>query len=107
MPDDTPDTPLTPEELRRVTFAEAFRGYHPGRVDELIERAADDLATGRPLDWLPAPGHVRRCFRGYRRADVDHLLERLRSRAGRPGGPPSTSPPPPTPGERRPDPPTD
>ena len=72
-------TPLRPEDLRQATFAEAFRGYHPGRVDELIDRAADDLSAGRPLDWLPAPGGIRRCFRGYRRADVDRLVEQLRS----------------------------
>jgi DivIVA domain-containing protein len=86
------DTPPTPEELSRATFAEAFRGYHPGRVDQLIERAAADLAAGRPLDWLPAPGRVRRCFRGYRRADVDLLLGRLRSSAA--AATPSTSPAP-------------
>src|SRR5215207_5937808 len=74
-------TPLTAEDLRRATFAEAFRGYHPGHVDQVIERAAEDLSAGRPLDWLPAPGGIRRCFCGYRRADVERLLERLRSAA--------------------------
>lgn len=69
----------TAEDLRRVTFPEAFRGYHPGQVDDLLERAAVDLQAGRPLDWLPAAGALRRCFRGYRPAEVDRVLERIRT----------------------------
>ena len=68
----------TAEDLRRVTFPEAFRGYHPGQVDDVLERAAGDLEAGRGLEWLPAAGELRRCFRGYRAAEVNGVLDRLR-----------------------------
>jgi DivIVA domain-containing protein len=92
MPD---DASLTPDDLRRAVFREAFRGYHPGRVDGLLERAASDLEAGRPLDWLAGAGKLRRCFRGYQRTEVDRLVERLRSSAAaRPAPTPTPTPTP-------------
>lgn len=52
--DDRPDSrvqaegPLTGEDLRRVRFTTAFRGYRMSEVDALLERLAHELDAARP-----------------------------------------------------------
>lgn len=49
--DDRPDAavpangPLRPEDLRRVRFSLAFRGYRMSEVDALLDRLASELET--------------------------------------------------------------
>ena len=49
--DDRPDSvvqadgPLTADDLRRVRFSTAFRGYRMAEVDALLDRLADELAA--------------------------------------------------------------
>lgn len=51
--DDRPDSrvqaegPLTGEDLRRVRFTTAFRGYRMSEVDTLLARLADELEIAR------------------------------------------------------------
>jgi DivIVA domain-containing protein len=51
--DDRPDSrvqaegPLTGEDLRRVRFTTAFRGYRMSEVDALLERLARELDASR------------------------------------------------------------
>jgi DivIVA domain-containing protein len=51
--DDRPDSrvqaegPLTAEDLRRVRFTTAFRGYRMSEVDGLLERLASELDAAR------------------------------------------------------------
>lgn len=51
--DDRPDArvqaegPLTGEDLRRVRFTTAFRGYRMSEVDTLLARLADELDAAR------------------------------------------------------------
>jgi DivIVA domain-containing protein len=51
--DDRPDSrvqaegPLTPEDLRRVRFSTAFRGYRMSEVDSLLDRLAEELDAVR------------------------------------------------------------
>jgi DivIVA domain-containing protein len=51
--DDRPDArvqaegPLTSEDLRRVRFTTAFRGYRMSEVDTLLARLADELDAAR------------------------------------------------------------
>lgn len=51
--DDRPDSrvqaegPLTGEDLRRVRFTTAFRGYRMSEVDALLERLARELDAAR------------------------------------------------------------
>lgn len=51
--DDRPDArvqaegPLTGEDLRRVRFTTAFRGYRMAEVDALLERLAHELDAAR------------------------------------------------------------
>jgi DivIVA domain-containing protein len=53
-PPGLPDGPVTPEALREVRLPVSVRGYRMADVDELIERAAAELAAGtRPR---PTPG---------------------------------------------------
>ena len=45
------DRPLTPEDLRRVRFSLAFRGYRPAEVDALLDRLAQERGhAARPED---------------------------------------------------------
>ncbi len=54
--DDRPDVrvqaegPLTGDDLRRVRFTTAFRGYRMSEVDALLERLALELEAARPPD---------------------------------------------------------
>lgn len=67
--DDRPDSrvqaegPLTGEDLRRVRFTTAFRGYRMSEVDTLLARLAAELEAarcGRPATDDPAgPGRDR------------------------------------------------
>jgi DivIVA domain-containing protein len=51
--DDRPDArvqaegPLTAEDIRRVRFSTAFRGYRMSEVDTLLARLADELEIAR------------------------------------------------------------
>ena len=59
--DDRPDSrvpadgPLTAQDLRRVRFSTAFRGYRMSEVDALLDRLALELEPGPDPD-RPAPG---------------------------------------------------
>lgn len=44
------DRPLGPEDLRRVRFSLAFRGYRMSEVDALLDRLATELAGEAPVD---------------------------------------------------------
>lgn len=52
--DDRPDVrvpagrPLTGDDLRRVRFSLAFRGYRMSEVDALLDRVADQLEAATP-----------------------------------------------------------
>jgi DivIVA domain-containing protein len=46
------DRPIGPEDLRRVRFSIAFRGYRMSEVDALLDR----LATEREREKEPGPG---------------------------------------------------
>jgi DivIVA domain-containing protein len=54
LPPGLPDGPVTPEGLRTVRLPVSLRGYRMADVDELIERAAAELAAERRS--RPAPG---------------------------------------------------
>lgn len=47
--DDRPDSrvqadgPLTPDDLRRVRFSTAFRGYRMSEVDSLLDRLVEEM----------------------------------------------------------------
>lgn len=51
--DDRPDSrvqadgPLTAEDVRRVRFSTAFRGYRMSEVDALLDRLAEELDEAR------------------------------------------------------------
>lgn len=65
--DDRPDAvvpaegPLSGDDLRRVRFSLAFRGYRMSEVDALLDRLAREReeAEGRPDDTSPPPGGGR------------------------------------------------
>jgi DivIVA domain-containing protein len=65
--DDRPDAvvpaegPLSGDDLRRVRFSLAFRGYRMSEVDALLERLAREReeAERRPDDTSPPPGGGR------------------------------------------------
>lgn len=73
--DDRPDAdvpaegPLTPADLRRVTFGTVFRGYRMSEVDALLDRLAAEL---EPHDaHRPGPGPASDpAPRDARRADA-------------------------------------
>lgn len=52
--DDRPDSrvqadgPLTPDDLRRVRFSTAFRGYRMSEVDALLDRVIADMEADSP-----------------------------------------------------------
>lgn len=41
---DLPDSPLTADDLERVRFGVALRGYAMGQVDDLLERLGREIA---------------------------------------------------------------
>lgn len=65
--DDRPDAvvpaegPLSGDDLRRVRFSLAFRGYRMSEVDALLDRLAREReeAEGGPDDTSPPPGGGR------------------------------------------------
>jgi DivIVA domain-containing protein len=65
--DDRPDAvvptdgPLSGDDLRRVRFSLAFRGYRMSEVDALLERLAREREESerRPDDTSPPPGGGR------------------------------------------------
>ncbi len=102
--------PLTADDLRRVRFTTAFRGYRMSEVDALLDRLAAELdpvrpqpeqpaddgppagpATGAAPDAGPTRARGRRRRSGRRRVGLRHRL----AAAGRvdpayPGGDPAT-----------------
>ncbi len=65
--DDAPDSlvpaegPVTAEDLRRIRFPLAFRGYRMGEVDALLERLAEEREAADARlrsDAAHAPGHA-------------------------------------------------
>ncbi len=60
--DDRPDArvqaegPLTADDLRRVRFTTALRGYRMSEVDALLERLANELAAARAEGGPDEPG---------------------------------------------------
>lgn len=54
------DGPLTAEEVRRVRFTTAFRGYRMSEVDTLLARLADEIEAARQeRDDASGGGEVR------------------------------------------------
>jgi len=59
--DDRPDArvpvggPLTPQDLRRVRFSTALRGYRMSEVDALLDRLASELEPPRDDDRQEQP----------------------------------------------------
>lgn len=57
--DDRPDAhvpadgPLAAEDLRRVRFSTAFRGYRMSEVDALLERLVQEMAPGPTRGEMP------------------------------------------------------
>jgi DivIVA domain-containing protein len=58
--DDRPDAsvpasgPLAADDLRRVRFSLAFRGYRQSEVDALLDRLASERERTDPVDEQPA-----------------------------------------------------
>ncbi|MCW2775391.1 MAG: hypothetical protein JWN91_3717 [Nocardioides sp.] len=58
--DDRPDAivpatgPLSGDDLRRVRFSLAFRGYRQSEVDALLDRLASERERTDPVDEQPA-----------------------------------------------------
>ncbi len=49
------DGPLTPQDLRRVRFSTALRGYRMSEVDALLDRLASELEPPRDDDRQDQP----------------------------------------------------
>ena len=70
--DDRPDAlvpadgPLRADDLRRVRFSLAFRGYRMSEVDALLDRLARQLDASRPEPPAPEADRGRRHARGPR-----------------------------------------
>ncbi len=73
--DDAPDSlvpadgPVTAEDLRRIRFPLAFRGYRMGEVDALLERLAEEREAADARlrnDAAHTPGHAGE-------GDADHV----------------------------------
>jgi DivIVA domain-containing protein len=60
VPPGLPDGPVTPEGLRRVRLPVTLRGYRMADVDELIERAAAELAAERAAELVTDPASGQR-----------------------------------------------
>ena len=73
--DDRPDAlvpvggPLRGEDLRRVRFSLAFRGYRMSEVDALLDRVAEQLDAARETG---APGENERGVTPEGRGDEPH-----------------------------------
>ena len=59
---DLPDRPLTAEDVRRLRFGVALRGYAMGQVDDVLERLAREIAErdARIAELTAAMPHRRR-----------------------------------------------
>ncbi|MFG2040357.1 hypothetical protein [Dactylosporangium sp. NPDC048998] len=71
----------------RPDFSVVLRGYEPGRVDNLLRRAADALLSGDPARRAEARAALEHpdlvvAVRGYDRAQVDAHLRKLYARLG-------------------------
>jgi DivIVA domain-containing protein len=68
---------VTGDDVRAVEFREKWRGYHPGEVDALLEKVAEELDAGRPVTRLVRGAQFRQKLRGYHPDDVDRFLKTL------------------------------
>lgn len=57
------DRPLAADDLRRVRFTLAFRGYRASEVDALLDRLASEMSAA------PEPGHAAPVDDGTGRPD--------------------------------------
>ncbi|HEX4471753.1 MAG TPA: DivIVA domain-containing protein, partial [Nocardioides sp.] len=56
------DGPVTADDLRRIRFPVAFRGYRMAEVDALLDRLAEEREAadaGPPATESPAPSEPR------------------------------------------------
>jgi DivIVA domain-containing protein len=80
---------VTGDDVRRLQFNEASRGYHPADVDALLETVARAIDDGDSIEPLLRGAAFRRAMHGYRQDDVDRVLVRLTSSTCRPSGRPT------------------
>ncbi|MCX0272233.1 DivIVA domain-containing protein [Nocardia rhamnosiphila] len=80
---------MTPEDVHRITFAQApfgRRGYREQDVDELLDLIAAALAGRATLTSEHLDRGIRTASsmfqRGYHPDQVDHFLEQVRRRFG-------------------------
>ena len=71
------DTQLTADDVRGAEFGMAKKGYDPMDVDDLLERVAVALDTGKPRRPIVEAARLGTARRGYDKAGVDALLDRL------------------------------
>ena len=108
-PTELPDTGIAAEDVRKVRFAMALRGYRMSDVDWALERMADELdrlraeiaalSGGRASDGDPAPDDPKPTgdpLQGNLKPDTDNdngavLAAAARTPPGR-GGRPATDP---------------
>jgi DivIVA domain-containing protein len=63
--DDAPDSlvpvdgPVTADDLRRIRFPVAFRGYRMAEVDALLDRLAEERERAEPAQPADHPRHSR------------------------------------------------
>ena len=57
------DRPLGPDDLRRVRFSLAFRGYRMSEVDALLSRLATELERDGRGEASGTPGGPRQVYR--------------------------------------------
>lgn len=86
---------VTGDDVRRLQFSEAFRGYRPADVDALLEKVALAIDNGDSLEPLLRTSQLRRATHGYRLDDVDRALGGLRLSTSRPAGSRTPRPVPP------------
>jgi DivIVA domain-containing protein len=61
--DDAPDSlvpvdgPVTADDLRRIRFPVAFRGYRMAEVDALLDRLAEEREQAEPTQSTDQPRH--------------------------------------------------
>jgi DivIVA domain-containing protein len=72
--------PITADDLRRIRFPLAFRGYRMGEVDALLDRLAEERERPERPESPEPPGRVRPAVASPDRPDLPH-------RPGRAPGP--------------------
>jgi DivIVA domain-containing protein len=70
---------MTGDDIRRVEFREAFRGYSIAVVDRRLDEIASAIDRGERIRALDlTTEQIPRQWRGYRSEDVDALFDQLR-----------------------------